>query len=110
MRILAVDDDPTIRKFVARALKEVAEVIEAADQKAAKRLFAKDWFDTALVDVNLGADDGIELAVWLRDMDPRLVVVVMSGDPSNEDKVREAGLGQMLKKPFTIDELRRRIS
>lgn len=42
-------------------------------------------------------------------MDPRLVVIVMSGDPTNEDKVREAGLGQILLKPFTVIELKQRL-
>jgi DNA-binding response OmpR family regulator len=109
VKILVVDDEPAIRKFVARALKEFAEIIEAYDQQSAKMLFVKDHFEAALVDVNLGSENGIELAVWLRDMDPQLVVIVMSGDPANKDKVRDAALGQMLSKPFTVDELKQRV-
>ncbi len=109
MRILVVDDELIIRMFVARALREEAEVIEASDQQSAKKLFAKDRFDVALVDVNLGSENGIELAVWLRDMDPQLVVIVMSGDPANKGKAGKAGLHTMLHKPFTAEELRREL-
>ncbi len=109
MKILVIDDAPTIRTYVTRALKGYAEVTTASNVENAKNLFCKDCFDLALVDVNLGTENGIPLAIWLRDMDPRLVVVVMSGDPSNENVVRSAGLGDMLQKPFTFEELKRRL-
>ena len=109
MKILIVDDDPTIRKYVARALRGDAEVTEAKDQETGNRLFSEGQFDAVLVDVNLGADNGIELAIRFRDLDPQLIVIVISGDPANEDKARQTGLGEFLFKPFSVGELKRRL-
>lgn len=109
MKILIVDDDPLVRKLISRVLRGQAEVVEAEDQESGEKIFDNDRFDMALVDVNLGSGDGIELGIRFRDLDPQLIVVIMSGDPANEIRARESGLGEMLLKPFTSGELKSRL-
>lgn len=109
MKLLVVDDEPVIRRLVTRVLRDEASVWEASNQREAIAIFKKGKFDVVLVDVNLGADNGLDLAVKFRDLDPLVQVTVMSGDPANEEKVRQAGLGPMLLKPFTSEELRTRL-
>ena len=107
MRYLIVDDDPVIRKFLVRLLKTTgADCAVAPNHAEAMEHVGLADFDSALVDVNLGAEDGLDLAVLLRDMHRKLKIVVMSADPANERRVVEEGLGQLLLKPFTPDELR----
>lgn len=109
MKLLVVDDDPVIRRLVTRVLRDEASVWEASNHREATAIFKKGKFDVLLVDVNLGADNGLDLAVRFRDLDPLVQVTVMSGDLTNEERVREAGLGTMLLKPFTSEELRARL-
>jgi DNA-binding response OmpR family regulator len=110
MRALIIDDEALIRRLVVRQVKALGwEAVEVSSLAEALRRFQEGYFDAALVDVNLGPDDGIALAVTLRDLDAHLNVVVMSGDPANEDKARKAGLGRILAKPFTLEELQRRL-
>lgn len=109
MRIIVVDDDSIIRRYVIRMLLGEAQVVEASGPHEALNIFEKEKFDAALVDVNMGAENGIDLAVTLRNLDPHLKIIVMSGDPTNEEKVSTKGFGQMLMKPFTVDELKQRL-
>ncbi|MCG3204861.1 MAG: Sensory transduction protein LytR [Elusimicrobia bacterium] len=110
MRLLVVDDDPIVRKLLTRLLKMMGvECIEASSHAEAMEQVGLEEFDAALVDVNLGTEDGIDLAVLLLDMRRSLRIVVMSADSTNEIKVREMGLSPMLIKPFTTDELKERL-
>jgi len=111
MRALIIDDEIPIRKLILRQLLTLGwEAVEASNRREAMELFEVGGFDAALVDVNLGADNGIILANILRTLDPRLNIIVMSGDPTNEEKLDRAGLGPMLPKPFTMDELKQRLA
>lgn len=110
MRYLVIDDDPVIRKLLIRLLNTNGdECVEASNHAEAMNQVGLQDFDAALVDVNLGGDDGLDLAVLLRDMRLGLKIVIMSADPENALRVSEAGLGRMLPKPFTTDELNSRL-
>lgn len=110
MRVLIVDDDPIVRKLLIRQLgTEKSKCVEASNHAEAMQHVGLEEFDLALVDVNLGSDDGIDLAVLLRTMNRLMKVIVMSADPGNEQRVRDAGFGDMLPKPFTLDELNQRL-
>lgn len=110
MRVLIIDDDPVVRKLLARLYGTMGvQCVEASNHAEAMQHVGLNEIDAAVVDVNLGSEDGVDLALLLRDMRRDLKIIVMSGDSANEDKVREEGLGQMLFKPFTVDELKRRL-
>lgn len=110
MRILIVDDDPAVRRYLIRLLQEMEYGLgEASSRSEAMAVFKIGEFSTALIDVNLGADDGIKLALVLQNLDPALNLIVMSGDATNEDRVKEAGLERMIFKPIMAEELRKRL-
>jgi len=80
----------------------------------ALKAFSAGRFKLALVDVTLtDGMGGIEVAQSFLRLDPALKIVMMSGSPGDEDRVREAGLGHFLAKPFPptrlIELLERRI-
>ncbi|MCG3204319.1 MAG: Sensor histidine kinase RcsC [Elusimicrobia bacterium] len=111
MHAFIVDDELVIRRLARRQLAELGWTsLDASSHREAMELFRTGRFNTALIDVNLGEDDGIVLAKLFRDIDPQLTVIVMSGDPTNEGKVKEAGLGRMLAKPFTLEVLKQRLN
>lgn len=107
MRVLVVDDEEPIRRLVSRyGARQRWRVITAAQPKEALAALKAGQFDLAFLDVNLcDGLDGIDLARKLRDRDPALRVVMMSGDPTNAARVEAAGLGPMLPKPFDLSQL-----
>lgn len=105
-RILVVDDEAGMRIFLSRLLSRNGFDVESADSgERALELFAPGKFDAALIDVELGSLDGIELARRLREKEPKLKLILMSGSPVNEPRVKEAGFGSFLMKPFQTEEI-----
>jgi len=86
-KILVVDDDPAIRRVIARLLKShrVIPAANAAEGLAAARA---ERFDLALVDVHLGEaeDDGYALCRSLRAENPHTEVILITGSVSHADE------------------------
>jgi DNA-binding response OmpR family regulator len=109
MRILIVDDELIIRKLIVRILASMDqsnEMAQAGGCQEAKGQLRRLKFDVAFIDVNLGKESGLDLAMEFRGLDPFLRIVVMSGDLSKKGLVKEKGFGCMLTKPFTENELK----
>lgn len=110
MRVLIIDDDPVLRVLLGRQFLELGWTsTQVSNHNLAISELQPGRFDLALVDVNLGIDDGINLAILLRDIDPKLRLIIMSGEPSNDFRAQSAGFSDMLTKPFTLEDLRRRL-
>lgn len=107
MRVLVVDDDEGIRRLLARyGAGQHWQVVTASNPQEALAAFIPGHFQMAFLDVDMGDDvDGIGLARKLRDLDPSLRVVMMSGDPANNSRIEAAKLGPMLAKPFELSAL-----
>ena len=80
-RVLIVDDEEPIRRFAERALRDAGyETVVAADGQAAPKLFAgRDSFDLLLADLIMPGIPGDELARRLRQLDPELKVLYLTG-------------------------------
>jgi DNA-binding response OmpR family regulator len=104
MRALIVDDEPSILKLLTRILTRGGwNVCCAANDREALEAFKPAYFEIAFVDVNISDGlDGIILARRLRELDPALRIVMMSGEPANAARVEAAGLGTLLRKPFDL--------
>ena len=111
MRILLVDDDRELIDLLAFALKRAGlEPISAHDVASALRIFQDRQPDLVVLDINLGASNGLELLKQLRHISDRPVIMLTALD-SEEDKVRglELGADDYLTKPFSHRELIARI-
>jgi len=107
--ILIIDDEPFIRENVQRVLHEDGyHVLEAANSKQALKLISSDEVDLALLDLNLGSEDGLLLLKELKEQDPDLLVIIITGYGSVESAVEALRLGayDYVKKPFKADALR----
>lgn len=107
--ILIIDDEPFIRENVQRVLSEDGyRVLEAANGAQARELVTSDEVDLALLDLNLGAEDGLDLLKSLRELDPHLLVIIITGYGSVESAVEALRMGayDYVKKPFKADALR----
>lgn len=109
-RILVVDDEPSIRSTLERALKSLSyDVVTAGDAHLAYQLLDAGDYDLVLLDIHLQQMSGDTFFLALVRRWPRLAkrVVLMSGDPwaARSDWPPELHRCPLLSKPFTLDVL-----
>ncbi len=110
-RVLVVDDDESIRRFLEVALRVRGyEVFEAAGARAALAAAPAVRPDVVILDLGLPDGDGVDVTRQLRAADHASILVLSVRD-QEEDKVAalEAGAEDYLTKPFGIDELHARL-
>jgi len=108
--ILVIDDEPGVRRFVTRVLNRAGhDVLEAKNAAEARECFraAGNRVDLLLSDVLIPGTPAPEIARELRERQPDLPVMYMSGFAGNElaDEDRAGHELPFLQKPFTPDEL-----
>jgi len=111
-RVLVVDDEPAIRRFLRTSLgAQGYQVDEAADAGAALDFLRRSSPDVLVLDLGLPDLDGFELLRRLRAAGSALPVIVLSSRADEKGKVEALDLGadDYVTKPFGIDELLARI-
>lgn len=106
-KILIVDDEPAIRRLLARALERSGyRVVEAGDGRAALNALAIDKPDLVLLDLGLPDRDGLELLPTMTRPGGPAVLIVSARDATAE-KVAALDLGadDFVTKPFDSEEL-----
>lgn len=110
-RVLVVDDDPAMRRFLRSALNEEGySVFDAADGGAALTAAAAIRPDMIILDTGLPDGDGIEVVQRLREFVKRPIIVLT--EESTEIKkiaALDAGADDYLTKPFGTGELLARL-
>ncbi len=113
MRILLVEDDPTVAGFVVKGLREAGHVVEHSDNgRDGLFLAASEAFDAIILDRMLpGGIDGIRLLETLRSQNNTTPVLVLSALSQVDDRVAglKAGSDDYLTKPFAFSELLARV-
>lgn len=110
-RLLVVDDEPAIRRFLRIALQAAGhEVEEVATGQEALRLVSAHRPDALLLDLGLPDIDGLEVIAAVRAFHP-LPIIVLSARAEETDKVAalDAGADDYLQKPFGTGELLARL-
>ncbi|MBS0470374.1 MAG: response regulator transcription factor [Proteobacteria bacterium] len=111
-RILAVDDEPPIRRFLRTSLTAQGyDVLEAADGSEALAMLRRNAVDLVVLDLGLPGMDGLEVIQRLRDAGNLIPIVVLSSRTDEQGKVKALDLGadDYVTKPFGMDELLARI-
>ena len=112
MRVLIVEDEGLIARFVARALQAEGYTTSVAPdgEVACRRLRDEEW-DLAILDLLLPAKSGFDVLRELSQATNQVPVLVLSARRSVEDKVTalDAGATDFLAKPFALDELLARV-
>ena len=113
MRILLVEDDPTVAGFVVKGLREAGHVVERADNgKDGLFLAVSEAFDAIVLDRMLpGGIDGLRILEMLRSQNNTTPVLLLSALAQVEERVAglKAGGDDYLTKPFAFSELLARI-
>ncbi|HWT12332.1 MAG TPA: response regulator [Allosphingosinicella sp.] len=105
--ILVVDDDPTVRATIGRALAALGYgVREAADGYAALEVVRAEPLSLVILDYVMPGMDGAETARAIGSIDPELPIVFSTGHAALRALRAAAGEDvRVLEKPFTLDEL-----
>jgi len=109
MRVLIVDDEPSIRKTTRIALETAGHsAAEAATAARALKAVAEEAFDAVFLDLNLGPDSGLETLGRMLQTRPAPAVVMFTAYANIATAVEAMRLGafDFVPKPFTPDQIR----
>ena len=112
MKILIIEDEPSLRELIQRSLEKERYVVEAAaDFQSGLRKIEDYDYDCVLLDIMLPDGNGLNLLEQLKKMHKRENVSIISAKASLDDKVLglELGADDYLPKPFHLAELNARI-
>lgn len=110
LRILVVDDERAIRRFLKVPLGSLYTVFEAASGQEALLAVATEHPDLVILDLGLPDMDGAEVTRRIREWS-QIPIIVVSVREQEKDKIAalDAGADDYLSKPFGIGELMARI-
>ena len=112
MKILIVEDEPSLRELMQKTLVKERYVVETASTFHEASLKIADYsYDCILLDIMLPDGNGLKLLEMLKEQQKRESVIIISARDSIEDKVLglEQGADDYLPKPFHLAELNARI-
>lgn len=109
--VLVVEDDSEVRTMIAEYLTAHGyEVAQAVDGDAMRAALAQRVPDVVLLDLNLGGEDGLSLARYLREHhDVGIIMVTGAADVVDRVVGLEVGADDYIAKPFDPRELRARL-
>jgi len=112
LRVLIVDDEPPIRRFLRTALAaQDYRVEEVGDGEAALDFLKRNPVDLVVLDLGLPGVDGLEVVRRLREGANAVPIVILSSRDDEAGKVAALDLGadDYVSKPFGMEELSARI-
>ncbi|MGF7175886.1 response regulator [Azospirillum doebereinerae] len=112
LRVLVVDDEPPIRRFLRTSLSAQGyDITEAEDGAKALDEVRRRLPDVLVLDLGLPGVDGLEVIRRLRGGGASLPIIVLSSRADEAGKVEALDLGadDYVTKPFGVDELLARI-
>lgn len=112
MRVLVVEDDPQISRFIRRGLEEDHHFVDLVeDGSAAVEQGTAEEYDAILLDLMLPSLDGFEVCRRLRARGVDTPIIVVTARDGVGDRVQglDRGADDYLVKPFAFDELLARL-
>ena len=112
MRILLVEDDPAISRFLLKGLTEDQHLVELVeDGRTAEARASVEEYDAILLDLMLPGLDGLEVCRRLRAQGVDTPILVITARDGVADRVSglDAGADDYIVKPFAYDELLARL-
>ena len=112
MRILVVEDEPTLSSQLVQALQQAGHTVEtAADGATAQYLGEVEEFDAAVLDLGLPVRDGLTVLRAWREQGRVMPVMILTARGAWHEKVAgmDAGADDYLAKPFHMEELMARL-
>jgi len=108
-KILVIDDEQSLRDFLAIMLKkEDHEVVTAGNGADALKAVHAEIFDLVITDVKMPGVGGIDVLRTIKEISPETVVIMITAFATAETAVEAMKLGayDYITKPFKIDEIK----
>jgi DNA-binding response OmpR family regulator len=112
MKILVVEDDPTVGPYVKRGLEEHQNQVDLVDDGLeALRLASGGLYDLVVLDLRLPGMTGLEIVRTLRDRGVTTPILILTAQDAVDFKVQtlRAGADDYVTKPFAFEELLARV-
>jgi CheY-like chemotaxis protein len=112
-RVLVLDDEDVVRQVIVEILLRAGYEVEGVDgPEAALERLEVDSFDCVVTDLIMPGLSGLEVLRRVKEHDPELPVVVVTGQGTDENLARAVDLGAaaVVVKPFTHAELREAVA
>jgi DNA-binding NtrC family response regulator len=108
IKVLVVDDESKIREYFADLLSNEGYQVETAENgQVAIRMVDENFFDVALIDLNMPKVDGMTVLKYLVEHDPDSIGIILTGHGTirNAVEAMKAGAYDYLAKPVKIEEV-----
>jgi two-component system, OmpR family, response regulator len=112
MRILVIEDDPTVGQYVKRGLEEHRWAVDLlTDGEEGERRASSEAYDLVILDMRLPGKSGLEVLQSLRAKGFERPVLVLTAQDAVDAKVAtlRAGADDYVTKPFAFEELLARV-
>ncbi|MFN8667118.1 MAG: response regulator transcription factor [Gemmatimonadaceae bacterium] len=112
MKVLVIEDDPTVGAFIKRGLEEQRWGVQlVTDGEEGEQVAATETFDVIILDMRLPGKSGLEVLQGLRSRGFEKPVLVLTAQDAVDAKVRtlRAGADDYVTKPFAFEELLARV-
>ncbi len=110
--ILIVAPDPNTREAITQIVEACGYICRSvSDGPEALGLVKREDIDVVISDINLPDQNGLDLIPQIRLVKPRIafIIIIGYGRDCSYDKIIRAGAQDLIKEPFTIDELRNKL-
>jgi two-component system, NtrC family, nitrogen regulation response regulator GlnG len=111
--LLVIDDEAGVRIAIQEVLQSNAlRVITAEDSESGLRSMREEFPNIVLLDIRLGNESGIDIFHQLREVDPKALVVFITGHGTTDTAIEAMKLGAFdyLLKPLDFDQLEHVVS
>ena len=110
MRILVVDDNKDITEAISFYCQSEDISYKVINQgKKALDIIQREKFDLILLDLAMPEFTGLDVIKWLNEEgileSNKVVIFTASSDPIILDKIKNSGIKEIFKKPFSLDNL-----
>ncbi|MBW2263082.1 MAG: response regulator, partial [Deltaproteobacteria bacterium] len=108
-RVLVVDDNPELLKYVHRVLSELYDVLPVQDGERAWDVLQREHPDLVISDVMMPGMSGLELCRLIKQepatQDTPVILLTARGSTEHRIEGHEVGADEYIPKPFEADEL-----
>jgi two-component system chemotaxis response regulator CheY len=116
--LLIVDDSAAIRKILQRLIHQtdlpLRGIFEAGDGRQALEILKQNDVNVILSDINMPNMDGIEFLRNVREMPGYkhipVIMITTEGSPARVKEAADLGATSYVRKPFTTDQLRDKLT
>ena len=112
MRILVVEDEKKVARFIQQGLEEEHYTVDVANEgEEGEALAVKGSYDLLILDIMLPGKSGVEITRSVRAMGLSVSILMLTAKTATEDKVAglDSGADDYLTKPFAFAELLARV-